>query len=136
MMDNSLNIVQNFTFADDNKGDVHEFKIINGTVLYTFYYPFPMNLSRWGGPVDGYVVGSGFRHVDLETRRIILEWICTDYISPNDTFTWPGGQFGDGTAVATGGTGPWDYLHLNSVDMHPSDGTFLSTNTSKVVNST
>lgn len=123
MMDDTLNIVQNFTIDHDSKGDIHEFKIINDTALYTFYYPLAMNLTKWGGPPDGYVTASGFRHIDLKRGKTLLEWRSSDHISPNDSLVKPGGHFGDGTGEQDGGTGPWDYFHLNSVDMHPSDGT-------------
>jgi len=32
---------------------------------------------------------------------------------------------GDGTKALGNGTGPWDYFHINSVDISPTDGTFL-----------
>lgn len=122
MMDNTLNIVQNITTASGTTGDLHEFYIKGNKALVSFYYTQAMNLTKWGGPANGFVYGSGFQEINLDTKQVDFIWKCTDHVSPDLSFAPIGGFNGDGTDGSTGGTGPWDYFHINSVDIHPTDG--------------
>lgn len=119
LMDSTLNIVDSVTTVGENAqgSDIHEFLIVNGTAIMSFYYPMAMDLTKWGGPPDGYVYGSGFQQVDLQSKELLFEWKSTDHVTPSDTLTPIGNVFGTGSL-----TRPWDYFHLNSVDVHPTDG--------------
>jgi len=125
IMDDTFNTIANISTAASTSGDLHEFNIINNTGLISFYYIESMNLTKWGGPANGFVYGSGFQQIDLNSRDVLFEWKSTDHVSPDASFAPIGGFNGDGTDGSTGGTGPWDYFHINSVDIHPTDGTFL-----------
>lgn len=124
LMDNSLNIVQSIAGASERNLDVHEFRVVRDTdtALVSFYYPLSMNLTAWGGPANGNIYGSGFQHIDMRTGNLIFEWMCTDHISPVHSLNPPEKDHGDGKLVEDGGLVPWDYFHLNSVDVHPTDG--------------
>jgi hypothetical protein len=135
LMDNHLNVVR--TLERGVFADSHEFHFVphTNTALTTFYFPQAMNLTKFGGPADGFVYGSGFQQIDLNTGKTLFEWRSTDHVSPAETspnvtlaVAGPGLRAvnGDGTAVGGNGTGPWDYFHINSVDTHPTDGTWFS----------
>jgi Arylsulfotransferase (ASST) len=92
--------------------DLHEFQLTpEGTALFTL---FPLlvdvDLSSVGGPKAGKLYSSGFQEVDLRTGRVLLEWNAIDHIAISESY-FPMGE-------------PWDYLHLNSIDVLP-DGNLL-----------
>ncbi|HZE07000.1 MAG TPA: arylsulfotransferase family protein, partial [Solirubrobacteraceae bacterium] len=68
------------------------------------------DLSSAGGPADGQVSDSIFQEIDLRTGRLLLEWRSLDHIPITESYK-PMGL-------------PYDYLHLNSIQILP-DGNFL-----------
>ena len=117
IMDNTLNITN--YIETDPLGDMHEFNIVNNTALAAFYYPLAMDLTKWGGPANGRICGSGFKQVDLYTGEVIFDWKSTDHFTPDvSIFTIKEGS----NVNPDGSPGPWDIFHLNSIDMHPTDG--------------
>jgi len=126
-MDRELDFVRNISTGQET--DLHEFNFVHNsnTALSSFFYPQQMNLTKWGGTADGYVYGSGFREIDLSTGQIVFEWKSTDHVTPDETSPNANlsvvalhGMNGDGTKTLGNGTGPWDYFHINSVDVDPS----------------
>jgi hypothetical protein len=92
--------------------DLHEFQLTpQGTALFTCHPPtVDADLSSVGGPKAGRLIDSLFQEVDLRTGRLLLEWRGRDHISVSESYL----PLGD----------PWDYLHLNSIDVLP-DGNLL-----------
>ena len=63
-----------------------------------------------------------FQHINLGTGELQFEWSALDHVGLNETFVLP-----DSTEVSGDGlnpTSPWDYFHINSVDLN-SDGDYL-----------
>lgn len=95
--------------------DLHEFHITpQGTAIFTCY-PVPMSadLSAVGGPRDGQVYTPIFQEVDIRTGRLLLEWRGLDHIPLTDSYL-PVQE-------------PFDYLHINSVDVAPDGNLLVST---------
>lgn len=92
--------------------DMHELRLTpQGTALFTCYPRVTTtDLSAIGGPRDGQVLESIFQEVDLRTGRLLLEWRSLDHIGVTESYR----PLAD----------PYDYLHLNSIDVAP-DGNLL-----------
>jgi hypothetical protein len=98
--------------ANGRQMDLHEFQITpQGTALFTCYpQTVTSDLRKVGGPRDGRVLESIFQEIDLATGRLLLEWRSLDHVEVTESYH-PVSE-------------PWDYLHLNSVDVAP-DGNLL-----------
>lgn len=92
--------------------DLHEFRLTpQGTALFTCTPQIvSADLSAVGGPTDGKVQESVFQEVDLMTGRLLMEWRSLDHIPLTESYK-PVSE-------------PWDYVHLNSIDVLP-DGNLL-----------
>jgi Arylsulfotransferase (ASST) len=92
--------------------DVHEFQVTpEGTALFTCYPRIvAADLSGLGGPQRGRVLESIFQEVDIRTGRLLLEWRSLDHIPLSESYRSL--------------DHPYDYLHLNSIDVTP-DGQLL-----------
>jgi hypothetical protein len=92
--------------------DLHEFLITpDDTALVTAVRTVAADLSSIGGPADGAVIDSGFQELDIASGRVLLHWTGLGRIAFEESYKQP---------VAT----PYDYLHLNSVDVG-ADGNLL-----------
>jgi hypothetical protein len=93
--------------------DLHEFLLTDaGTALLTIYNQVPADLSTVGGPSNGAVWEGIVQEVDLETGSVIFEW-----------HSFPEIEVGESYAQLPA-TGPFDYFHINSIDVD-SDGNLL-----------
>jgi hypothetical protein len=92
--------------------DLHALRLTpEGTALFTCYAQLvQIDLSSIGGPRDGQVLESIFQELDIATGRLPLEWRSLAHISPAESYH-PLSE-------------PFDYLHLNSIDVAP-DGNLL-----------
>ncbi|HEX4110381.1 MAG TPA: arylsulfotransferase family protein [Solirubrobacteraceae bacterium] len=95
--------------------DLHEFALEpNGTALIAAYNPIRCNLSpARGGPREGVLLDNAVQEIDVKTGAVRLQWDSLDHIAVMDTFQPPTPQ-------------PWDYFHLNSVDLEPSGNLLIS----------
>jgi hypothetical protein len=84
------------------QGDLHEFELTpEGTALFTVY-----RTVRGGSLVDGII-----QEVDIATGRLLFEWSSLDHVPTRHSYK-------ERTRK------PWDYIHLNSIDVGP-DGNLL-----------
>jgi len=112
IVDSAYKTVRRVHAGHGRQMDLHEFQLTpQGTALFTCYpQTVATDLSAIGGPVDGQVMESIFQEVDLSTGRVLLEWRSLDHIPVTDSYK-PVGE-------------PYDYLHVNSIDVAP-DGNLL-----------
>ncbi|KAJ9617192.1 hypothetical protein H2200_000913 [Cladophialophora chaetospira] len=103
--------------------DEHEFNVLpDGSSLFTLYNPEHYDLSFYNISGQGWVMNNFFQRLEIGTNRLMFEWSALDHVLPNETFVLP-----DTTEVSGDGLGsttPWDYFHINSVDMN-ADGDYL-----------
>ena len=76
------------------------------------YQPTPMDLTAYGGPLDGYVWDGCFQQIDFDSRNVLFQWCSLDYVGLNETYAYmvetPNEYF---NAISGNGTeqGPWDF---------------------------
>jgi Arylsulfotransferase (ASST) len=98
------------------QADLHEFQLTpQGTALITAYEPIHCNLSSAGGPADGGVIDSVLQEIDVRTGLVMYEWTSLDHVGLSESYA----------SAATSSTAfPFDYFHINSIDVDQ-DGTLL-----------
>jgi Arylsulfotransferase (ASST) len=110
--DNTYRQLRRVSAARGRSMDLHEFQLTSeGTALFTLYpSTVDADLSSVGGSKAGKLFSPGFQEVDLRTGRVLLQWNAIDHIAISESYM-PISE-------------PWDYLHLNSIDVLP-DGNLL-----------
>ena len=105
--------------GDGLQGDLHEFNITpQGTALLTAY-----------GQARGRIPdpdGKGWRHadyfyccaqeVDIATGKLLLQWRSDDHVPFSASHRLP---------TPKNRATPWDYFHMNSITIDPSDGNLI-----------
>ena len=101
------------------KADLHDFHIdaANDTALLTVLNPIHCDLASVGGPQDGAVTDSIFQEIDLRTRLVRREWTSLDHVALAESYS---------SAVGSSTEWPFDYFHMNSVDLQSSGNLLLS----------
>jgi hypothetical protein len=96
-------------------GDHHEFLITDrDTALITIYNPVGRDLSPVGGAKDGVALDGIVQEVDIETGEVLFEWHSLDHVGLEEGYSSP----------PAGSRGPFDYFHINSIDVD-NDGHLL-----------
>jgi hypothetical protein len=100
-------------------GDVHEFLITkNNTALFTVYHRLPVDLSSVGGPKEGKIWDGIMQEVDIPTGRVLFEWHSYPQVAIGESYAPPP------KAKAGAKAPPFDYFHINSIEVEP-NGNFL-----------
>ncbi len=101
------------------KADLHEFHIdpANDTAVLTVLNPIHCNLRSVSGPQDAAVTDSIYQEIDLRTRLVRREWTSLDHVALADSYSSP---------IGSSTEWPFDYFHMNSVDMQPDGEVLLS----------
>ena len=110
--DTSYREIARVRAANGHTVDLHEFQLTpHGTALFTCTpRTVVRDLSPAGGPSSGQVIESIFQEVDVASGRLIREWRGLDHVDVAESYR---------TTFA-----PFDYLHVNSLDVLP-DGNLL-----------
>ncbi len=104
--------------------DLHEFQLTpQGTALITAEYPVRWDLSSVHGPKNGIAFDSVVQEIDIPTGLVLFQWDSLDHVPVSSSYE----------ALPENQVIPYDYFHVNSVDLDQ-DGTLLisSRNTSAV----
>ena len=96
--------------ANGLQGDLHEFiTTASGTALFTVY---AKRVIPEASPGPTQLLESIVQEIDIATGRLIFEWRSADHVSPDESYVSPvAGQ-------------PFDYFHINSIDVD-TDGNLL-----------
>ena len=95
--------------------DLHEFLLTpQGTALVIAYRPVRRDLRAHGGPRDGLVVDNIVQELDLQTGLVLFEWHSLGPVGLDESYV----------PVPRDRRVPWDYIHVNSVDVE-ADGDLL-----------
>jgi len=98
------------------KADLHDFQLgPNETAYITAYNPIRCNLAAVGGNANGAVIDTAIQEIDLRTGLVRWEWHALDHIPVGDSHTSP-----------PAGESPWDWFHLNSIDVEQNGNLFIS----------
>ena len=99
-------------------GDIHEFLITpHETALFTVYHELHVDLSPYGGPKNGRIFDGIVQEVDIPTGKVLFEWHSYPEIGLRESYAPP-------PKAKAKKPAPWDYVHLNSIDVEP-NGNFL-----------
>jgi hypothetical protein len=99
------------------QGDLHEFVITpEGTALVMIYDEAQADLSSVGGPEDGTVLDGVVQEIDIRTGRVLFEWRGRDHVDLDESY-FP---------LPEAAEPPYDYLHLNSIDVDDDGNLLLS----------
>src|SRR5215218_5591227 len=110
IFDHSYREIARFGAANGYEGDHHEFLITpEDTALITIYSKVPMDLSGVGGPVDGLVLDGIVQELDIQSGKLIFEWHSLDHIGLEESYYEP-----------------YDYFHINSIDVYDEDHLLIS----------
>ncbi len=97
------------------KADLHDFQIAPHGVAYTTAYnPIRCDLSGVEGTRDATILDTAVQAIDMKSGLVRWEWHSLDHVGATESQTTP-----------PKGT-PWDWFHLNSIDVQPSGNVFIS----------
>ena len=96
------------------KADLHEFQLAPRGIAYiTAYNPIRCDLTQIKGQAGGAIVDTAIQQIDIKTGLVRWEWHSLDHIGASES-----------EVETPDDTTPWDYFHLNSIDLEP-DGNLL-----------
>jgi hypothetical protein len=108
ILDSSYQEISRVRAGNGYQGDHHEFLITQqDTALITIYSPVRWDLSPLGGPEDGMVLDGIVQEIDIETGEVLFEWHSLEHVGLDETYFRP----------STDPTKPFDYFHINSIDV-------------------
>lgn len=122
MADETYREIGRFGAANGAAGDLHEFLITpQGTALITagreVPLPSPVTVTPSGSAAPTIVTTAWegiVQEIDIPTQKVLFEWHSLDHVDPAESYQ---------PLPTTPGT-PYDYLHLNSIDVD-TDGNLL-----------
>jgi Arylsulfotransferase (ASST) len=98
------------------QGDLHEFLLTKtGSALFTCYGLATADLSNVGGAKDGHYYYGVIQEVDVATGELLFQWRSDEHVNFDESYV----------PVATGSRAPWDYFHINSIDVDPADDNLI-----------
>lgn len=100
-------------------GDLHEFLITDrGTALFTCYGKAEgqIPLHRGTGMRQGAFFYGVAQEVDIATGKLLFQWRSIDHVPVTDSYHTP---------PPADPLVPWDYFHINSIAVDPSDQNLL-----------
>jgi hypothetical protein len=112
LFDTSYRQIASFPAGAGLPADLHEFQLTpRNTALVTALETRRMDLRHVGGSRRGLVLGGVAQELEIPSARVLWEWRSLDHVSVGETYTTEIGY-------------PWDYFHINSIDLGP-DGDLL-----------
>ena len=98
--------------------DLHDFQLgPNGTAFPTVFNPVRCDLRAAGGPRSAAVTDGVYQEIDVKTGLVRREWHSLDHVSLKDSHPKP-------TLASL--LWPYDYFHINSIDIDPGNHLLLS----------
>ncbi|MGH9170680.1 MAG: arylsulfotransferase family protein [Acidimicrobiales bacterium] len=102
--------------ANGLQGDLHEFFLTDaGTAVFSAYGTAQSDLSAFGGARKGLYFYCEIQEVDVETGKLVFSWRSDEHIGFDESFV----------PAPTSRLSAWDYMHLNSINIDPSDGNLV-----------
>jgi outer membrane protein assembly factor BamB len=97
------------------QADLHDFQLTpSGTALITAFDPVLCDLAGVGGPAYGAVTDGVVQEVDVRTGLVRMQWTSLDHVGLSQSYERAASSIGF----------PFDYFHVNSIDLD-ADGTLL-----------
>jgi hypothetical protein len=107
--------VARVTGGNGLQADLHDFQIAPHGVAYTTSYnPISCDLSGAEGTRDGTILDTAVQEIDMRSGLVRWEWHSLDHVGVAESQTTPPKG------------APWDWFHLNSIDVQPDGNVFIS----------
>jgi hypothetical protein len=111
IMNSSYQTVARVPGGNGLHADLHDFQIAPHDIAYiTAYNPIRCNLTAVKGAPGGAIVDTAIQEIDLKTGLVRWEWHSLDHVGAAESEV-------EAPTDAT----PWDYFHLNSIDVQAGD---------------
>jgi hypothetical protein len=115
IMDSSYRQIARVRAGNGYAIDLHDFVLTpQGTALVLIYQPVRRNLRSIGGSRNGLVVDNIVQEIDIKTGLVLFEWHSIGQVRLSE----------GGVPRPKSPNVPWDYFHVNSVDVDR-DGNLL-----------
>ena len=115
--DRSYREVARVRAGNGYEGDHHEFLISpQDTALFTIYHKVTMDLSEMGGEAEATVLDGIAQEVDMKSGEVLFEWHSLAHVGLDESYTKP-----------------YDYFHINSIDVYDEDHLLISSRTTWTV---
>jgi len=109
-------------------GDVHDFVITpQNTALMTIYHRRPLDLTPVGGPAEGKIWDGIVQELDIRTGRVLFEWHSYPEVAIKESYAISPKRSRGKKAP------PYDYFHLNSIDVDTDGNLLLSARNTQAV---
>ncbi len=116
VMDSSYRPLAHIAGGNGLQSDLHDFQLAPGGVAYiTAYNPIRCDLRSIKGSEEGSITDTAVQAIDIRTGLVRWEWHSLDHIGPAES-----------EVETPNETTPWDYFHLNSIDVEPTGDVLLS----------
>ncbi|HEY5046345.1 MAG TPA: arylsulfotransferase family protein [Solirubrobacteraceae bacterium] len=107
VMNSNYQTVARIPGANGLHADLHDFQIApHGVAYITAYNPIRCNLTAVKGAPGGAIVDTAIQEIDMRTGLVRWEWHSLDHVGASES-----------EVQAPTGATPWDYFHLNSIDL-------------------
>jgi hypothetical protein len=116
VMNSSYQTVARVRGGNGLKADLHDFQIAPHDIAYiTAFNPIRCNLAAVKGARDGTITDTAVQEIDMRTGLVRWEWHSLDHVGVSESEV-------EAPTDAT----PWDWFHLNSIDLEPEGNIFIS----------
>jgi hypothetical protein len=116
MLNESYDRIHTITAGDGYQRlgiDLHELTLTpSGDAFVTLYAPVRANLTSVGGPANGVVLDSIIQEIDVANNHVLWEWSALGHVPVSDSYLRPKAGV------------PFDYFHINSIQLLP-DGELI-----------
>ena len=108
--DHSYREITRVRAGNGYEGDHHEFLITpEDTALISIYNRLPRNRAPGGDSADGNVLDGIVQEIDIESGEVLFEWHSLEHVGLDESYTKP-----------------YDYFHINSIDVYDEDHLLIS----------
>lgn len=116
IMDSHYRVVARVLGGNGLHADLHDFQIAPHGVSYsTAFNTIRCDLSSVGGVPGGAIVDTAVQAIDIHTGLVRWEWHSLDHVAAQESET-----------EAPKEARPWDWFHLNSIDVEPDGNVLIS----------
>ncbi|TMK95680.1 MAG: ArsR family transcriptional regulator [Actinobacteria bacterium] len=116
--DQTYSAVAHVRAGNGLQADLHEFLLEpDGTALITAYHPIRCNLSAVGGSREGAVTDGVLQRIDVRTGLVMFQWSGLDHVGLAESYE---------LARKSTPSSPFDFLHLNSVNLDADNSLLIS----------
>jgi hypothetical protein len=108
--DSSYKRIASVRAGNGYRADLHQFRLTpQGTAWIDEFDPIKMNLASLRG-AGGVLTDSVVQEIDVKTGLVMWEWHALGHIPTHDSYN----------PIPHNGN-PWDYIHINSIDVEGGD---------------